>query len=69
MRGSLLGAPSEDIEPQLLDQTEQILCVLLLLREDFFHQASRGRIVVAQVPHDVAVAFDGDPLGDQILLA
>src|SRR6185503_16896225 len=52
---------------EVLEQVRQVVGVLLLLRQDFFHQPARDRVVLSQVGDDLAVAVDGDALGDQIL--
>src|ERR1700761_1151660 len=53
---------------ELVQQRGKIFGVLFLVRQDVFHHAARGRIVVTQVLDNLAVAVDGDALGHQILL-
>src|SRR5262245_50684498 len=51
-----------------LQERREIVRVLLFLRQDLLEQASRGRIVLAEVVDHLAIAVDGDPLGDQVFL-
>src|SRR3989442_638885 len=53
---------------QAPEDRHQVVGVLLFLRQDLFQHAPRGRILVAEVGDHLAVAVDGDPLGDQVLL-
>src|SRR5262249_40674569 len=51
-----------------LQERREIVRVLLFLRQDLLEQAPRGRIVLAEVVDHLAIAVDGDPLGDQVFL-
>src|SRR4051812_8735798 len=51
---------------QALEQGREIIGVLFLLRQDLLHQAPGGRVLLAEVGDHLAVAVDGDALGDQV---
>src|SRR5690348_8640498 len=53
---------------ELFQQCLHVLGVLLFLGEDLFQHAAGGRVVVAEVLDDFAIAVDRDALGDQVLL-
>src|SRR5260221_7138931 len=55
------------VPAEVLEEVRQIVGVLLLFGEDLFHQPARGRILLAEVGDHLAVAVDGDALGDQVL--
>src|SRR3954471_3359553 len=56
------------VAAQALQERREIVGVLLFLRQDLLEQAPRGRIVLAEVVDHLAVAVDGDALGDQVFL-
>ena len=41
--------------------------MLLFLGEDLFHDPPRGRVLAFEPLRDLAVAVDGDALGDEVL--
>src|SRR3954470_9609321 len=51
-----------------LEQRGEIVGVLLFLGEDFLQHAPGGGILLAEVVDHLAVAVDGDALGDQVFL-
>src|SRR5712692_10268516 len=52
---------------RLLDKGLEVLGVFLLDSQDLFEHPARRGIVLAKVPYDFAVGFDGDPLRHEIL--
>src|SRR5437016_8650313 len=50
------------------EEIVHVVGVLLLLREDTLQQHPSRRIPVAEVAHHLAVALDGDTLGDEVFL-
>ncbi len=60
--GSLRGLLTD-----ALDERLEIFGVLLLLRQDVFHETSAGGILLAKVTDHLRVGFDGDALGHEIL--
>src|SRR4051812_48493965 len=52
----------------VLEEVRQVVGVLFLLRQDLLHQAARRRVALADVGDHLAIAVDGDALGDQVFL-
>jgi len=50
------------------EQVVHVVRVLFLLRQDALEQHARGRVLVAEIAHHLAVRLDGDALADQVLL-
>src|SRR2546425_4034909 len=50
------------------EQVVHVVCVLFLLRQDSLEQHARGRVLVSEIAHHLAVRLDGDALGDQVFL-
>ena len=53
---------------QIFQDVRHVIRMLFFLRQDVFEDASGGRVFFADVLNDLAVAVDGDPLGDQVFV-
>src|SRR5207253_9951241 len=48
------------------EQVVHVVRVLFLLRQDSLEHHARGRVLVAEVAHHLAVRLDGDALGGEV---
>src|SRR5436190_577358 len=53
---------------EALEEARQVVGVLFLFSEDLLQHASRGGILFAEVADHLAIAVDGDALGDEVFL-